>query len=90
MVEKSASSVRYAVVCRSCTRARLAANPRLFLCLFANQGLSLRDILRRGGTAGDLQDAVTGLWQHRSDRYSELRGRRDPLGRRLEMCQMGR
>ncbi len=75
--------------CRSCTRARLAADGRLFLCLFANQGMSLRDILRRGGTEGDIQDAVAGLWQHRSDRYSERRGRGDTPGHRIEMFQMG-
>ncbi|NMP23969.1 GTP 3',8-cyclase MoaA [Sulfobacillus sp. DSM 109850] len=75
--------------CRTCTRARLAADGRLFLCLYANHGLSLRDILRQGGTEADIRNAVAGLWHHRSDRYSELRGRGDRRSPHLEMFQMG-
>ena len=75
--------------CRSCTRARLTADGRLFLCLFAAQGLSLRDMLRTGEGDDALRNAVAGFWHRRSDRYSELRGQADAAKPPIEMFQMG-
>jgi len=59
--------------CHSCTRARLSTDGKLYTCLFATQGLDLREPLRH-----DVEDqALTGLiaerWQRRADRYSEMR-----------------
>ncbi len=75
--------------CRSCTRARLTADGRLFLCLFAAQGLSLRDVLRSGEEDEAIRQAVAGFWRGRSDRYSELRGQPAVNKPHLEMFQMG-
>ncbi len=75
---------------RSCTRARLTADGCLFLCLFAGQGLSLRDMLRTGEGEEALRQTVAGLWQGRSDRYSLLRGQQNAANKpHLEMFQMG-
>lgn len=74
--------------CGDCQRARLSADGRFFGCLFAADGVDLKPWLRGGEAA--LREAVAALWQHRGDRYSELRaefesGRR----RRIEMFMIG-
>lgn len=74
--------------CGDCQRARVAADGRLYTCLFASQGADLRSVLGAGEAA--LAARVAGLWAQRSDRYSELRqelaGKRD---RRVEMFLVG-
>ena len=59
--------------CGDCTRARVSAEGKLYLCLFARDGVDLKPLLRAGGDAA-LTDAVRSSWQRRGDRYSELRG----------------
>jgi len=76
--------------CGSCTRARLSADGRLLLCLFADEGVSLRDIMRHGATEQDLIDTVRTIWKGRDDRYSDLRnGDASRSTKRLEMFQIG-
>jgi cyclic pyranopterin phosphate synthase len=62
--------------CGDCNRARLSTEGKLYLCLFANQGHDLRALLRDEAGLDDLQiaAAIGGVWERRSDRYSELRG----------------
>jgi cyclic pyranopterin phosphate synthase len=74
--------------CSSCTRARLAADGKLYTCLFAATGTDLRGPLRQGATREAIQRLITSTWSQRSDRYSELRteqGRK----RRIEMSYIG-
>jgi cyclic pyranopterin phosphate synthase len=59
--------------CGDCTRARLSADGQLFTCLFATSGHDLRGLLRSGASDDHLADALRGIWNGRSDRYSELR-----------------
>lgn len=79
--------------CRDCNRARLSMEGRLYLCLFATQGWDLRSLLR--GDAGDEQiaAAIAGIWQGRTDRYSELRASlpadSGEGARRVEMSYIG-
>lgn len=76
--------------CRNCTRARLSADGRLLLCLFADHGANLRDMVRHGATEQDLVETVRQIWGNRDDRYSELRnGDASALAKRLEMFQIG-
>lgn len=89
------SSVSHAF-CRSCTRARLSTEGKLYLCLFAHQGYDLRALLRSDANDATLQQRIASLWQQRQDRYSELRGQGNtppsttehPL-RRIEMSYIG-
>jgi GTP 3',8-cyclase len=61
--------------CGGCTRARLSADGKLFTCLFARRGHDLRELLRGGADDGQLQSALSAVWQSRRDRYSaERRG----------------
>jgi cyclic pyranopterin phosphate synthase len=60
--------------CRSCTRARLSADGRLFTCLFASKGHDLLGAMRAGNPDDEaLYQMVAALWRTRDDRYSELR-----------------
>jgi cyclic pyranopterin phosphate synthase len=79
--------------CGGCTRARLSSAGVLYTCLFATQGIDLRAPLRAGASDEDLLGLITGRWQAREDRYSELRGQpaaetpADP--RKVEMHHIG-
>ena len=80
--------------CGDCNRARLSTEGQLYLCLFAHQGFDLRSIVRASAEDGALQQAITGIWQGRSDRYSLLRASQpadsSPQGlRRVEMSYIG-
>ncbi|AVS78031.1 GTP 3',8-cyclase MoaA [Paracidovorax avenae] len=80
--------------CGDCNRARLSMEGRLYLCLFATQGWDLRALLRGGAADPDLAAAIAGIWQGRTDRYSELRGSLPPAtgapaARRVEMSYIG-
>jgi len=59
--------------CGSCSRARLSADGRLYTCLFATAGTSLREPLRNGADEDELADILGRIWLQRADRYSELR-----------------
>ena len=80
--------------CGDCNRARLSTEGKLYLCLFASQGHDLRQLLRDRHADSDLTSAIAHIWQHRSDRYSELRGTQgadvtDNGQRRVEMSYIG-
>jgi GTP 3',8-cyclase len=79
--------------CGDCNRARLSTEGRLYLCLFATQGHDLRALLRNHASDSDLAGAIAGVWQGRSDRYSQLRqGQAADVGsggRRVEMHYIG-
>jgi GTP 3',8-cyclase len=77
--------------CRTCTRARLSAVGEVYTCLFGSSGTSLRAMLRDADVDdATLRDHLAGLWQVRTDRYSELRAT-DAVAdsRRVEMPYIG-
>jgi len=74
--------------CHSCTRARLSADGKLFLCLFAANGLDLRALLRGDVEEESLRETIRNAWQRRSDRYSELRQQSTPHPK-AEMSYLG-
>jgi cyclic pyranopterin phosphate synthase len=59
--------------CRECDRARITADGTLFLCLYAEQGVNLREPLRNGATDEELAQLVRNAWERRSDRGAEVR-----------------
>jgi cyclic pyranopterin phosphate synthase len=76
--------------CRDCNRARLTADGRLVTCLFAAGGPDLRGLLRDGTDDHALASFLRGVWEGRSDRYSELRAALPPGGRsKVEMSYVG-
>ena len=88
------SSVSHAF-CGECNRARLSTEGQLFTCLFASSGHDLRQLVRDGQDEAvqeaAIASALAGIWNHRQDRYSELRTAA-PAGtgrRRIEMSYIG-
>lgn len=75
--------------CRSCDRARLSADGKLYTCLFSGVGFDLKQMLRAGATDDELHAAIRQRWQARDDRYSELRAQRKVLLPRAEMSYLG-
>src|SRR6059036_450197 len=59
--------------CRGCDRSRLTADGTWFLCLYAGQGIDLREPLRRGASDDELASLIRETWQGRSDRGAEER-----------------
>jgi cyclic pyranopterin phosphate synthase len=75
--------------CRDCTRIRLSTDGKLFTCLFATAGHDLRRVLRSGATDSDIQSLISGIWQTRADRYSEIRTANTAKLRKIEMSYIG-
>jgi cyclic pyranopterin phosphate synthase len=59
--------------CRDCDRSRLTADGTWFLCLYATDGVNLRDALRSGASDADLVALVRQTWAARADRGAEER-----------------
>ena len=75
--------------CRSCTRARLSTDGKLYTCLFAAAGHDLRALLRGGAGDGELVEALAAIWSRRGDRYSEQRSASSGRRQRIEMSYIG-
>lgn len=75
--------------CRSCTRARLSSDGKLYTCLFSGQGYDLRDALRSDANDATLMDRIRSVWSARADRYSELRHDNTRALRKVEMSYIG-
>jgi cyclic pyranopterin phosphate synthase len=75
--------------CGDCCRARLSADGQLYTCLFASAGHDLKEPLRAGASDSELRELVTGIWQGRSDRYSEERAEMTEDVQRIEMSYIG-
>jgi cyclic pyranopterin phosphate synthase len=59
--------------CRSCDRSRLTADGMWYLCLYATQGMDLRQPLRAGVSREELITLIASRWKQRSDRGAEER-----------------
>ncbi len=59
--------------CRTCDRARITADGVFYTCLYARDGLSLREILRRHAPAGEIAGLIEERWVGRRDRGAEER-----------------
>jgi cyclic pyranopterin phosphate synthase len=76
--------------CAACSRLRVGADGKVFLCLFATDGFDLRALLRRPGGISDeeLRDTIHAYWAQREDRYSEKRDRLVGIGKSPNRVQM--
>ncbi len=76
--------------CATCTRARLSTDGKIYTCLFAQQGLDFRTLLRDSTSSDDdIAALLAGLWQVRRDRYSEIRTAETAKLRKVEMSYIG-
>ena len=76
--------------CRSCDRSRLTADGLWYLCLYAQEGVDLRQYLRNDTPPDEIASIIQNKWSVRNDRGAEARvatpGRTTfiPLGRLRE------
>jgi len=76
--------------CGDCSRARLSSDGKFYSCLFAADGTDLRAPLRGGASDEELLALIRGVWEQRSDRYSELRDNLRARGvQHVEMNHVG-
>jgi cyclic pyranopterin phosphate synthase len=75
--------------CGDCTRLRMSADGSLFTCLFSAVGFDIKTALREGGSDDELKQLIVGLWQDRTDRYSEIRTAGTSGGSKVEMSFIG-
>ncbi len=75
--------------CGDCTRLRLTAEGTAYTCLFASAGADLRSLVRSGATDSAITEAIIGIWDQRSDRYSEVRSEGTDGWERIEMSYVG-
>ena len=75
--------------CGSCTRARLTADGKLYLCLFATEGHDLRGPLRNRYSDEEMLGAIRSAWRVRDDRYSEIRSEETVGLPKVEMSRIG-
>ncbi len=71
---------------------RLSTDGKIFTCLFAGEGISLKDPMRSGADDNELRDILSRVWSSRSDRYSEERAanpNEQGAPRKIEMYQIG-
>ena len=75
--------------CVGCNRARLTADRPFFTFLFSPKGHDLKSTLRAGATDTELAEQIRGIWEQRSDRYSEIRAESTPDQPKPEMSYIG-
>ena len=74
--------------CRTCDRSRLTADGMWYLCLYATDGVDLRQPLRAGASPEALKSLVTRTWQGRTDRGAEERKALERHGGRGALVQL--
>ncbi len=59
--------------CKTCDRGRLTADGQFYLCLYADQGLDVREPLRNGASDEEIASLLAARWRGRMDRGAEER-----------------
>lgn len=59
--------------CQDCDRSRLTADGFWYLCLYARDGIDLREQVRSGASREQLAQTIAGVWGDRDDRGAEAR-----------------
>ncbi|ALQ70290.1 GTP 3',8-cyclase MoaA [Bacillus thuringiensis] len=76
--------------CSSCTRARISADGKFYTCLFATEGLDVRELLRGNLSDDELISVIQDVWMNRKDRYSDERTEESAKNRpKIEMSYIG-
>ena len=75
--------------CSNCSRARISADGKLYTCLFGVEGHDLKGLLRNGASDEEIIQAITKVWQARTDRYSQNRSDNTEDPPKVEMSYIG-
>jgi len=73
--------------CSACNRMRLSAEGQLYNCLFAAEGLPVKEMLR-AGELDQLEERIVKFWNKRDDQYSVIRSEGVTVTKQ-EMSYMG-
>jgi cyclic pyranopterin phosphate synthase len=76
--------------CRTCDRSRLTADGMWYLCLYAREGIDLRQPLRDGASREELASLIVPSWQTRRDRGAEERQALETYGMRTTLIPLER
>ncbi|MEK9172060.1 MAG: GTP 3',8-cyclase MoaA [Nitrospirota bacterium] len=76
--------------CSTCDRSRLTADGMWFLCLYATQGVDLRQVLRAGASRDEIKARILAGWQGRADRGAERRKELERSGIRARLVEIER
>ena len=74
--------------CGSCDRSRLTVDGVWLLCLYANDGINLREMLRGGKSDGEIEKYIEQIWMDRTDRGAENRRNLEISGTRQSLYQI--
>lgn len=76
--------------CSTCTRARIAADGKLYTCLFAGSGFDLKKLVRSEVDDTKIRETIAGIWNKRVDRYSDERTEMSAKNKKkIEMSYIG-
>ncbi len=75
--------------CSACNRARLSADGKIFTCLFASEGMDIKQFIRAGASDEDFDKLLEGIWSNRNDNYSEQRSSLTENLPKAEMSYLG-
>ena len=76
--------------CATCDRSRLTADGMWFLCLYATEGIDLRQLLRAGASRDEIKALLLAGWQTRRDRGAEQRKDLERVGIRARLVEIER
>jgi cyclic pyranopterin phosphate synthase len=74
--------------CGDCDRSRLTVDGVWLLCLYTENGVNLREMLRGGKSVEEIALRVEQIWNERSDRGAEERRQLDSSGTRRSLYQI--
>lgn len=76
--------------CSNCTRVRMAADGKMYTCLFASKGFDFRKLLRLGKSDEEIKKEIIKIWSHRTNRYSDQRMEKIAQNKeKIEMSYIG-
>ncbi len=52
---------------------RIAADGKMYTCLFASEGFDFRELLRSEKGNEEIKSEIVNIWSNRTDRYSDQR-----------------
>jgi cyclic pyranopterin phosphate synthase len=76
--------------CSTCDRSRLTADGMWFLCLYATDGVDLRQPLRDGVSTEEIKTRILSGWRARQDRGAERRKELELVGIRARLVEIER
>jgi cyclic pyranopterin phosphate synthase len=74
--------------CGDCDRSRLTVDGLWLLCLYAQNGFNLREMLRGGKSVEEIASHIEQIWNERTDRGAEDRRLLDSSGTRQTLYQI--